>query len=255
MKKSPQHYLDFLSVLTKNELALKYRYTWLGFLWAIVNPILQMFTLGLVFKIFTRIDIDNYFIFLFVGLIFWNFFSQSLHQITPIFINKRHLLTKSNFPKELLPLSLALANLFHLLVAMGIVLPVISITYQISWNRLLFVPLSFLWLIGLTVGLSLLTSALTVFFRDINFIVRNFLPLLFYMTPVLYTQEIAPAMLQPLLYLNPMAGIIELFRFGLSITPSISLIMVVVNLLVSILACCIGWYLFRHLKPYFIDKL
>lgn len=255
MKKSSRYYFDFLSILTKNELALKYRFTWLGFLWAIINPVLQMLTLGLVFKVFTQIDIDHYFIFLFVGLVIWNFFSQSLHQTTPIIIDKRHLLTKSNFPKELLPLSLVLVNLFHLLVAMGMALPIVFINYQVTLNRLLFIPLSLLWLIGLTVGLSLLTSALTVFFRDIGFIVKNFIPLLFYMTPVLYTQEIAPTLLQPLLYINPLSGIIELIRFSLSITKTISPALIGVNLLISCLILILGWAVFKRLMPQFVDKL
>jgi lipopolysaccharide transport system permease protein len=255
MKISQRYYQDLLSVLTKNELILKYRHSWFGFFWAIVNPVLQMLSLGLVFKLFARVDIDHYFIFLFIGLVPWNFFSQSLHQATPIIINKRHFLTKSNFPMEFLPLSLILVNLFHFLVAMGIALPVVAINYHLSFYRFLFVLISMLWLVGFTVGLSLLTSSITVYFRDTNFIVKNSLPLIFYVTPILYNQDIAPAVLQPFLYLNPMAGIIELFRFGLSITPAISLTLVGVNLLISILIFILGWYFFRHLKPYFIDKL
>ena len=255
MKKSQCYYRAFLSILTKNELVLKYRYTWVGFFWAIINPILQMLSLGLVFMLFARIDIEHYFIFLFVGLISWNFFSQSLHQTTSIIIDKRHFLTKSNFPKEFLPLSVILVNLFHFIVAMGIASLVIAINYQLLWYKLLFVLLSLLWLFGLTVGLSLLTSALTVFYRDIRFVVKNSLPIIFYITPILYTQEIAPALFQPLFYLNPMAGIIELIRFGFSITQSISTTLIGVNLLVSCIIFASGWYSFQHLKPFFVDKL
>ncbi|MBU0576832.1 ABC transporter permease [Patescibacteria group bacterium] len=255
MKMPLRYYQDFLITLTQKEFSLRYRYTWLGFFWTIINPVLQMLSLGLVFKLFARVDIDHYFIFLFVGLVPWNFFSQSLHQTTPIIIAKRHLLTKSNFPKEFLPLSIILVNLLHFLVAMGIALVAVVMNYQLSWLKLLFVLLSLMWLVGFTGGLSLLVSAMTVYFRDINFIVKNFLPLLFYVTPILYTQEIAPAILQPLFYLNTMAGIIELIRFGLSITSTISLTLVGVNLLISCLIFVLGWYVFAHLKPYFVDKL
>ena len=250
-----RYHRDFLLTLVQKELSLRYRYTWLGFLWAVINPVLQMLSLGMVFKLFTRVDIDHYFLFLFIGLIPWNFFSQSLHQVTPIIIAKRHLLTKSNFPKEFLPLSLILVNLLHFFVAMVIALPLVTVNYELSWSKLLFVPLSLLWLVGLTGGLSLLTSAATVYFRDINFVVKNFLPLWFYMTPILYTQDITPALLQPLLYLNPMAGVIELMRFGLSITSTISLDLVGSNLLISCLICILGWYVFQKSKPYFVDKL
>lgn len=148
-----------------------------------------------------------------------------------------------------------LLGVLAFLVAMGIALVAVVMNYQLSWLKLLFVLLSLMWLVGFTGGLSLLVSAMTVYFRDINFIVKNFLPLLFYVTPILYTQEIAPAILQPLFYLNPMAGIIELIRFGLSITSTISLTLVGVNLLISCLIFVLGWYVFAHLKPYFVDKL
>lgn len=248
-------YKDLLFALIYKNLTLKYRYTWLGFLWAVVNPVLQMLSLGLIFKVFSQVEINHYFLFLFIGLVSWNFFSRSLQQTTSSIVNHRHLLTKSNFPKELLILSPIVVNLLHFLAAIIISFPLVLLYYQLLWMRLIMLIFAIFWLVGLTYGFGLFLSAINVNFRDMNFIVKNILPICFYLTPVLYSFDMSPAIMRPLFYVNPMAGLVSLIRFSLSITPKVSSVLLVVNICISGLAMVVGWLIFNKNKPYFVDRL
>jgi len=95
-QESVQFYLDFLWEMTKRELIIRYKKTYLGFLWAILNPLAQMLIIGTVFSLF--IKQDNYYLFIFIGLIFWQFYLNSTDRSSRSFIDSRNLLQKTKFP-------------------------------------------------------------------------------------------------------------------------------------------------------------
>src|SRR5262245_48806610 len=100
------YYLDFLWAMTEKEIKARYKKAVFGFLWVVLNPLFQMVVMGLVLSYF--ITIPNYFLFLFTGLLPWNFFSLSLAKATPAFVNERNLLLKAKFPREAIPFSIIL---------------------------------------------------------------------------------------------------------------------------------------------------
>src|SRR3972149_9344389 len=101
-------FLDLLLGMTEKEFKVRYKRTVFGFLWVLINPILQMLVIGFVFRYFIKDPIPNYFLYLIVGLLVWNFFTLSFQKATSSIVNERALIKKANFPREVIPLSIIL---------------------------------------------------------------------------------------------------------------------------------------------------
>lgn len=220
LSKKQRHWLDFLFVVTQKEIKSRYKRTFLGILWVVINPLLQMMIIGLIFQFFVPMKIENYFLFLFAGLIPWNFFINSLLRATPLLVQERSLIQKAAFPRELLVVGVVLANLFHTLInnLIFIIFLVFLKTSFVScltffFSTLLFSVVFFVFLSFFTLASCLIVAALYVKFRDLIFIIQLAIQLLFYSVPVIYSLEMLPSSLVKLLYINPLVSFIELFRF------------------------------------------
>lgn len=213
------YYLDFVWLLTKKEIKLRYKRTFLGLLWVILNPLLQMLIIGLVFQFFVPMKIENYFLFLFAGLLPWGFFANSLLRTTPLLVQERALMQKAAFPREILVASAVLANLFHTLVASGVFLFFLTF-FQGSLMSALWFFVSRLFLSAFFFGFFLLfvlatcliVSAIYVRVRDLNFVVQLGVQLLFYGVPIVYSLSMLPETFRQILYFNPLVSFIEVFR-------------------------------------------
>lgn len=215
MNKNWKNWLDFTLALTTRELKGRYKHVALGFLWIVANPLLQMLIIGLIFQFFPAFRTENYFLYLFLGLLPWNFFTTSFSKAVPLFVFERHLIKKAAFPRESLILSLIVANLFHFSIGLLLVLPFSG--FEIN---LLLITAAITWIFLFTVGISLLFASLDVRFRDIDFFSKAIIPLWFYATPIIYSLKILPPQLQRLLLLNPLTSIIQIFRIGFGIEES-----------------------------------
>jgi len=247
------YYLDLLLAMTEKEIKARYKHAVFGFLWMVLNPVLQMLVIGLIFQYVTKITIDNYFLFLFAGLLPWNFFTQTVTKTTPIMVYERSLLQKAKFPREVIVLSVMLANSFHLLVSLVLLLPVVGIVTGLQIEKVLLLPVALFWIMALTSGLSLLLTSLNIRFRDVNFFVQALLPLWFYATPILYKASFLPKTIQPLFYLNPMTGIIEFFHFSLLGQSVTHMEAIGFSVFVSLVIVVLGVGVFKKHSPYFVD--
>jgi len=259
-----QHWLEFLLVMTSREIKARYKHAVLGFLWVILNPLLQMLIMGFVFRFFVPVEVDNYFLFLFTGLLPWMFFSLSVTKATPSIVHERGLIQKAKFPREIIVLSIVLSNLFHFLVSL-LLLVVLLIGDKVlfesySFGQVLFYSFRMLgifplavWLTMLTSGLSLLTAALNVKFRDVNFVVQAFIPLWFYATPVVYTLSLLPERFYPLFYLNPITAIIEAFHSVLLFQKPAALELWPISIIISLVLLYVGVWTFNYEKKWFDD--
>lgn len=257
---------NLLFELTKKEISVRYKKTFFGFLWMFLNPLSQMLILGFVFQNFTNISIktENYFLFLFTGLIVWNFFSNTLSSAIPIYVNERALLQKSKFPREIILFSIVLSNLFHFSVSL-FVLFIFMLCYfliKLEFNQITsmffktpLVLITTFW-IGLFVsGLGLLLSSLNVRFRDISFFMSAGLPLLFYATPIIWELHFVPRSYLPILFLNPLVAIIETNRLVFLNSPLLFSQGTIISILSTTLIITAGLYVFRRESPYFDDWL
>ena len=247
-----RHFWDLLMGMTEKELRARYKRTAFGFLWIFVNPVIQMLVIGFIFQFILPQTIEHYYFLLFAGLLVWNFFSLSLTKATPSIVFERALIKKARFPRVVIPLSIVLSNFFHFVLALGLLLIAVYVagilTHQIFW----LIPAA-LWLISFAAGCSLLTSALNVKFRDINFFVLALLIIWFYATPVIYTLNLIPSSVHFLWSLNPLTGIIQLMQHALTGAQWPSENILVANLLITLGTILVGIGIFSHESKHFDD--
>lgn len=240
---------DVLSKLVSQQLILRYRRTALGYLWTLINPLLMMSVMAFVFAALFKQDLKTFTVFLFAGMIPWNFFSSVVTQSGASFITNEGLIKKIYLPKGIFPLSIAFALLIDSMLSFVALFAIILlIGGSLSW-AVLFLPIAFLLLFLFSLGIGLIISVATVFFRDLQYVVSIAIQGLFFLTPVLYQRNALAGKVAWLVDLNPVVPFIELFRAPLSqaVFPSASAI--VHASLISFLALAIGLLvLFRQEK-------
>lgn len=249
------YFLDLLFSLTEKEIKARYKNAILGLLWIFIIPLLQMVVMGFVFSLIFKFNIKNYYLFLFTGLLPWNFFSQALNKAVPRIVFDRSLIQKSNFPKEVIPLSMVLSHFYHFFVSWIMLIIFLAITKQWQFftlsaigNQLLAITL----LLIFTSGISLLTSSLNVFYRDINFVVQAGTMIWFYLTPIVYPLNIIPQKYLWVFYLNPLSGIFTLLQKPFS-NQSFPLQILIGQVGLIGIISILGVAVFRKLSKYFAD--
>lgn len=253
MNAGMRHFFELLFAMTEKELRARYKHTLFGFFWLVANPLLQMLVIGFVFRFFMKSPIKNYNYYLFLGLLIWNFFSLSLTKATPSIVFERSLIKKAKFPHIVIPLSIILSNLFHLLIAFVLFLiPVAFLNTFTIWSLPITIA-AFVLLLAFTCGFSLLSSALNVRFRDINFFVQALLIIWFYATPIIYTFDFIPYKFIWMWRLNPMVSILQLFQNGILNFPLPGPGMLTANITCIIVLLVLGVIVFRRESKYFDD--
>lgn len=205
-------YRDLVWTLVGRELKVRYRRSAIGFLWTMLQPLLTMLVLTLVFSTIFRFDIDNYPVYALAGILFWNFFQQSIVTSMNSLRGNASLLTKLPIPKEVFPLSTVISGLINFLLALVPLFAIVAATGHPFRPALLFLPISILIAAAFTLGAGLLLSPLAAFFSDIVEMVGVFMTLLMYMTPVFYPISIVPDRLQWAVRYSPIRSILEVFR-------------------------------------------
>lgn len=253
LKFGNNNFIDLLIGLTEKEIRTRYKYTIFGFFWLVANPLLQMLIIGFVFTFFMKQPITNYYLFLFIGLLLWNFFSLSLTKTTPSIVNERHLIKKSKFPHSVIPISIVLSNFIHLLIAFTLLLVVIIFIKLFIFYKIIYLLIGFLLLLLFTTGFSLLTSSLNVRYRDVNFLVQALLIIWFYATPIIYPLSLIPYKYYWLWRLNPLTSTFQFFQYSLLNMPLPGIGMITINIVIIIIVCLLGIYVFGKETKNFDD--
>jgi homopolymeric O-antigen transport system permease protein len=251
------HRRELLWNMTVRHLRGQYKQSILGYAWALVMPLSQMLIMTFVFSTIIRIETPGvpYALFLFVGLLPWNFFSSSLSAGTDSVVGASSLVTKVYFPREILPASAIFTKVFDLIFA-SIILVALMVYYgHTPTETVLWVPLLFLIQFLFTLGLTLPLAALNLFFHDVRYLVGVALTLWFYLTPILYPIDIVPAKYQWLFDLNPMSLFINAYRRVLLQGESPDFGKMFLGLGISLVTLLIGYYLFKKMEPGFADRI
>lgn len=246
---------DFLWAMTEKEIKIRYKSTVFGFLWMMINPLFQMIIIGVVFSNFLKLYSENYFLFLFSGLLPWQFFSLSLPTATYSYISERNLLQKAKFPIWTIPISIVTANFIHLVMAELLLLVILAVYGSLTIKAIGSLLFALLLLLIFTVGISLLLSSLQVRYRDIGFMLKSILFLWFYATPVIYSLEIVPSNLKLFFLVNPLTIIFELFHFSVGGKITLDIFTVVTHTVILFLIFCFGCLVFNKEKKYFVDLI
>lgn len=247
-----KRYFDFLFAMTEKEIKARYKKAVFGFLWIFINPLLQMVIIGFIFSFFLKIP--NYFLFLFTGLLLWQFFSLSLQKATPSFVHERNLLKKAKFPMEAIPISIVLANYINLSIALFILVIYVFLFMAVQINFFLIITV-LIWLLITTISICLLTATLNVKYRDVNFFVQSGTILWFYATPILYHLRLVPNTFLAFYWLNPLTSIVELTHKAFSLPHLLTKELIVANIVITIIIIFISVKTFMKKGPYLVDWL
>ena len=245
-------YKRLLKELVAKDIKLKYRRSYLGILWTMLNPILMMLVLTAVFSTVFKNNIPNFPVYLLSGRILFDFYSQGSKDAMNSIMSGSALIKKVYIPKYIFPMSKvisAFVNLLFSLVALAVVM-IITKT-QVTWTIFL-IPIPLMYLLIFTTGVGVLLSSLTVFFRDIQHLYSVILTAWMYFTPLFYPAEIIPENMQFILQLNPLYHIVEMFR-GLVMYGAIpSLQSNLICGVFSLTAFMLGLYVFYKQQDKFI---
>ncbi len=239
------------------EIKVRYKQSLLGAAWAILQPLALMTMFTLVFSQLVQVPSDGlpYPIFSYAAVLPWTFFSTSLSFGTTSLINNMNLVTKTYFPREILPLGVIGAGLFDYAIASSIFFGMMAY-YRVPLTvRVLWLPVILVLQVALMLGVTLLASGLTVFYRDVRFVVPLGLQLWFYATPVIYPLSLVPDRLQPFYMLNPMAGLITSYRRVLLSGESPVVSHLGVAAAVSLGLLVMAYWVFKRLERSFADVI
>ena len=239
-------YRDLIWTLVARDLKVRYRRSAIGFVWTMLQPLLTMLVLQLVFSTIFRFQITNYPVYALSGILFWNFFSQSIVASMNSLRGNASLIAKMPVPKEVFPLATVIAGVVNLLLALVPLFAILLVTGHPVRPAVLFLPLSIVLAALFTLGVGLLLSPMAVFFHDVVELVGVVMTMLMYLTPVFYPMAILPEKLRWVVRFNPVRSVLEVFRdpIYLGKVPPLSHLSVV--LAIVVLSLVVGSLFFRR---------
>lgn len=216
-------YRELLGNLVRKELKVKYKNSFLGFLWSLVRPLCLLLIYWLVLGKFLRSNIPDFAFYLFAGLVAWDLFSSTVNAATVSVVGNGGLIKKVYFPREILPLSSVGAGLVHFALQMVVVFAVLLVFgYDFFGPNLLLLPLAVLALVVFMTAMSLFLAAANVYLRDVQHLIEVFLLFWFWLTPIVYPVSFAQNVLKDhdvfginlmtIYMLNPMTNIVLGFQ-------------------------------------------
>ena len=246
-------YIELLKQLVLKDIKLKYRRSYLGYIWSILNPLLMMIVLTVVFSNLFKFDIPNFSAYLLTGQLIFGFVSEATSSSVTAIVHNASLIKKTYVPKYIFVLSKITSSLVNMLFAMiALILVMIFTQVEITLN-VLWVPIIFLELYIFSLGLGLILSASTVFFRDIQYLWGVFTSIWMYLTPIIYPVSIIS---QEYRWwydnLNPMVNYVEQFRDVILNSQSLSIESLSQGFIISIILLLVGIWFFNRKENEFI---
>jgi len=255
MNRPVQYLFDLTLVLTRKEIQVRYKNNVLGYLWSVLQPLSFALVYFIAFKIFMRVQMENYTLYLLTGMFPWQWFANSVNEASGTFISNAPIIKKINFPRNLLVAANIIKDAIHFILC----IPVIMLFCFIYDS-----PISITWLYGIPIllvlqtvmiyGLSLLISTLNLFFRDLERIVTILVTFLFFLTPIVYNYEMVPEKYRQLLALNPMAFLMTSWR-SLFLSGQMDWKAILITLVWSVILYGLGQMIYKKLVWRFAEVL
>jgi len=248
-------YRDLLLFLTWRDIKVRYKQTALGAAWAIIQPFFTMVIFSLFFGRLARMPSDGvpYPVFSYAALVPWTFFAQGLTQASNSLVLSGNLIRKVYFPRLVVPVSTLMAGGVDFALAFGMLL-LIMLYYGITPTaNIVWLPLFLLLALATSLGASLWLAALNVQFRDVRYIVPFLVQVWLFATPIAYPSSLLDEPWRTLYGLNPMAGVVEGFRWALLGTDTAPGAIIAVSSAVAAVLLVSGAYFFRRMERSFAD--
>jgi len=249
-------YKELFYFFTWRDIKIKYKQTALGFLWAVLQPLLMMIIFTLFFGRALSVPSQNlpYPVFVFSGLLLWNIFSSGLTSSSNSMVNNAQIIKKIYFPRLVIPASSILVSLFDFLMAFVLFLPLLLFYKQpVSFSALWSWPAALLICIIATLGPGTMLAALNVKYRDFRYVIPFLVQVLFFLTPVIYPVSMLKyPVLQYIIVLSPMYASIELFRYPL-VGIELNLTFLMLSIISSFVMLFVGLIYFKRTENFFAD--
>lgn len=250
-------YREMIRSLVKRDLRGRYKGSALGFLWTFINPLFQLIIYTIVFSMIVRAEnIDKFYLFLFVALVPWIFFSSAIVGGATSILQQKEMVKKIYFPRQILPIAYVTSSFINMLFSFVIIFAAIIVSgVGVNFLALLCLPIIMIVEYILALGIALLSAALTVYFRDLEHILGIITMAWMYLTPIMYSFDMVPDNLKHIFNLNPMTPVILAYRDILYYTrvPNITTLMHAVILGGVVLV--IGSIIFSKLQKNFVEEL
>lgn len=249
-------YRHMIISLVRKDLRGRYKGSVLGFLWTFINPLLQLVVYTMVFQVILKTDIERYYLYLFIALIAWIFFSASVTSGSASIVAQKDLVKKIYFPRQVIPISYVTSCFVNMLLSFIVVFAVIIFSGTgFNFISLLYLPVIMVVEYILALGTALIVSAVTVYFRDLEHILGIVTMAMMYMTPIMYDKSIVPERLLPIFNLNPMTHIIDCYRDILYYKTIPELSSLISSVVLGIIFLIAGHFIFLKLQKHFAEEL
>jgi len=248
-------YRELLYFLTWRDIKVRYKQTVLGAAWAIIQPFFTMVVFSIFFGKLARMPSDGlpYPIFAYCALLPWGYFAGALGGASNSLIGSANLLTKVYFPRLIIPLASTIRGLIDFAIAFTILIGMMLYYGIVPTIATLTLPLFLLMAMATALGVGLWLSALSVRYRDVQYLIPFLTQLWLFATPVAYPSSLVPEAWRPLYGLNPMVGVIEGFRWALLGAGQTSGLMLAISVAVVLALLVSGMFYFRKTERTFAD--
>jgi lipopolysaccharide transport system permease protein len=250
-------YRELLYFLIWRDVKVRYKQTVIGAGWVVLQPLMTMAILTVIFGYFARIPSDGlpYPIFVYAGLLPWNYFAQSINRSSTSLVSSATLISKVYFPRLIIPISAVVAPLVDFAIAFVILLGMIVWTGITPTWHVLALPLLLLLTLVTALAVSLFLSALNVRYRDVGYAIPFLVQCWLYASPVVYPVSLVPEEWRLLYSLNPMVGVLEGFRWALLDKARPDLAVMTVSTVVVVGLLFGGMIYFKHMERIFADVI
>lgn len=248
-------YKELLYFFAWRDLKVRYKQTFIGVAWAIFQPFVTMVVFSVFFGGLAKVPSDGvpYPIFVYVGLLFWQFFSSALGDTSNALINNQAIITKVYFPRLILPISTVITKFVDFLIATFILIGLMFYYgYMPHLSGLLILPLLLLITFMASVGGGLFLASINVKYRDVRYALPFFIQIMLFITPVIYPASIA-GKYSFLLAINPMTGVIQSARAAILGTAPINWLLIGISLVGTFVLMVFGTYVFKKTERFFAD--
>jgi lipopolysaccharide transport system permease protein len=249
------HYRELIYFLTWRDMKVRYKQTVLGAAWAIIQPFCTMVVFSIFFGRLAGIPSEGlpYPIFAYCALLPWQLFAYALTQSSNSLVANERLITKVYFPRLVIPISAVLAGLLDFLIAFVVLIGMMMYYHIRPTTAVWTVPLFVLLAVGAALGVGMWLSALNVQYRDVRYAIPSLTQIWLFATPVAYPSTLVPKSWRALYGLNPMAGVVEGFRWALLGKAEGPGALLAVSVTIVMLILVGGLYYFRRMEKTFAD--
>ena len=249
-------YREMIFSLIRKDLRGRYKGSALGFFWTFLNPLLQLVVYTVVFSWLFPNNIEKFYIFLFVGLVPWLFFNTSLVGGATSVVSQENLIKKIYFPRQVLPIAYVTSAFVNMLFTFLVIFAVLifsgyGVNLKIMWALPIVMFVEYLF----ALGIALITSALTVYLRDLEYILGILAMAWMYLTPILYEVTMIPEQFRHLIYWNPMTGIILCYKELLYYKRLPELGDLSATFCIGVAFMLIGFVVFQKMQKRFVEEM